>query len=277
VQEGIATVRLCKGAYQEPASIAFPRKADVDANMVKRMRPHAWRRSTARARTWRWHARRQMIEATKKFHLHEHGIPKDASSSRCCMASAATCTNNWPLRYDASVRADGAEWYPYLCCLAERPANVWFVLSTSLGQPSCVEAGAWKVHPMPEQTTYRGMAGMLTRVSAERSRGCRRRGVARGAHRFGRLDGARRLAHVVGAEPSMAAIVRGRSPEAATSRVPTLIWILESPPGGKKRAGKSPADLIAEMETNRAAALKCWLIRPELRSTCRCATRLMAT
>ncbi len=31
-------IRLCKGAYKEPPEIAFPRKADVDANYVKLMR-----------------------------------------------------------------------------------------------------------------------------------------------------------------------------------------------------------------------------------------------
>src|SRR5271168_2263397 len=31
-------LRLCKGAYQEPPDIAFPKKADVDANYVKLMR-----------------------------------------------------------------------------------------------------------------------------------------------------------------------------------------------------------------------------------------------
>ena len=31
-------MRLCKGAYREPASVAFPRKKDVDANYVKLMR-----------------------------------------------------------------------------------------------------------------------------------------------------------------------------------------------------------------------------------------------
>jgi len=34
VEEG-ARVRLCKGAYQEPPDLAFPRKSDVDANYVK--------------------------------------------------------------------------------------------------------------------------------------------------------------------------------------------------------------------------------------------------
>ncbi len=31
-------IRLCKGAYKEPAEIAFPAKADVDANYVKLMK-----------------------------------------------------------------------------------------------------------------------------------------------------------------------------------------------------------------------------------------------
>ncbi|MGH9938728.1 MAG: proline dehydrogenase family protein, partial [Blastocatellia bacterium] len=33
-----AKIRLCKGAYAEPASVAFPQKKDVDANYVKLMR-----------------------------------------------------------------------------------------------------------------------------------------------------------------------------------------------------------------------------------------------
>ena len=35
--EGIR-IRLCKGAYKEPAEIAFPAKSDVDANYVKLMK-----------------------------------------------------------------------------------------------------------------------------------------------------------------------------------------------------------------------------------------------
>src|SRR5258708_19434029 len=33
-----ARVRLCKGAYKEPPSVAYPDKKDVDANFVKCMR-----------------------------------------------------------------------------------------------------------------------------------------------------------------------------------------------------------------------------------------------
>ena len=35
--EGIR-IRLCKGAYQEPASLAYPEKKDVDANYVRLMK-----------------------------------------------------------------------------------------------------------------------------------------------------------------------------------------------------------------------------------------------
>ena len=76
--EGIAHVRLCKGAYKEPASIAFPRKADVDANMVKLMqfmlgdeaRAHGAYLAMATHDV-------KMIEATKKF-VAEHNLSKDA-------------------------------------------------------------------------------------------------------------------------------------------------------------------------------------------------------
>ncbi|HVH88650.1 MAG TPA: proline dehydrogenase family protein, partial [Terriglobales bacterium] len=37
VSQGIR-IRLCKGAYKEPAEIAFPEKSDVDANYVQLMR-----------------------------------------------------------------------------------------------------------------------------------------------------------------------------------------------------------------------------------------------
>src|SRR5207245_2313512 len=32
-------IRLCKGAYNEPPEVAFPRKSDVDANYVRLMKP----------------------------------------------------------------------------------------------------------------------------------------------------------------------------------------------------------------------------------------------
>jgi proline dehydrogenase len=33
-----ARIRLCKGAYKEPPTVAFPNKSDVDANYIKVMK-----------------------------------------------------------------------------------------------------------------------------------------------------------------------------------------------------------------------------------------------
>jgi proline dehydrogenase len=132
VNEGIATVRLCKGAYKEPANIAFPRKADVDANMVKMMQ---WLLSDeAKARGTRLAMAThdvKMIEATKKF-VAEHNIPKDSFEFQMLYGIRGALLRQLA---EEGYRCRcyipyGAEWYPYFMRrLAERPANVWFVLS----------------------------------------------------------------------------------------------------------------------------------------------------
>src|SRR6202161_3957729 len=69
--EGIR-VRLCKGAYKEPAEIAFPAKSDVDANFVSLMKillPSGIYHAIAT------HDPR-MISATKEF-AAANGIAKD--------------------------------------------------------------------------------------------------------------------------------------------------------------------------------------------------------
>jgi proline dehydrogenase len=65
-------IRLCKGAYEESAEIAFPKKADVDANFVKLMKlllPSEIYHGIAT------HDPR-MIEATTEF-AAKQGIAKD--------------------------------------------------------------------------------------------------------------------------------------------------------------------------------------------------------
>jgi proline dehydrogenase len=135
VSEGIARIRLCKGAYQEPASIAFPRKADVDANMVRLMQFMLSDKVRARSAHLAMATHDvKMIQATKKF-VAEHNIPQDAfefqmlygirgAMLRQLAAEGHRCRCYVPY---------GTEWYPYFCRrLAERPANVWFVLSNFL-------------------------------------------------------------------------------------------------------------------------------------------------
>ena len=122
-------IRLVKGAYAEPADVAFPRKADVDAAYLalgERLLEHAERgarpvfgthdvRLIARLRE---RARAlKLPRGTCEFHLL-YGI-RDAEQRRL-VAEGET------VRVLISY---GTAWFAwYMRRLAERPANVWFVL-----------------------------------------------------------------------------------------------------------------------------------------------------
>jgi proline dehydrogenase len=129
IAEG-ARIRLCKGAYVEPAAVAFPDKADVDA------------------------AYRDLMERL----LRDGVFPAIATHDERLIARAvelARANDIAPDRFefqmlygvrrdlqDRLVRAGygvrvyvpfGTQWYPYFMRrLAERPANVAFVLRSIL-------------------------------------------------------------------------------------------------------------------------------------------------
>ncbi len=123
-------VRLVKGAYNEPASLAFPKKSDVDANylaLAQTMLDAGTRASGARAvfgthdialiDTIRRHAASTGVSPAEfEFHML-YGIQRGEQLRLA--------------RDGALVRvliAYGSYWFPwYMRRLAERPANVWFV------------------------------------------------------------------------------------------------------------------------------------------------------
>lgn len=123
--EGIR-IRLCKGAYKEPASIAYQAKNEVDANFVKTMKLllksgvyHGIATHDERmiAETIRF-ARDETI-APEAFEFQMlHGIRRDIQEQ--------LVRDGWRLRIYVPF---GREWYPYLMRrLAERPANAFFIL-----------------------------------------------------------------------------------------------------------------------------------------------------
>jgi proline dehydrogenase len=124
IAEGIR-VRLCKGAYKEPAEVAFPVKADVDMNYVK------------------------LGEMLLDSPIY-HGLATHDDSMIAAAKAYAAGHNIAPSRFEFQmlygVRRDlqrklvsegfnvrvyvpfGREWYPYFMRrLAERPANVLFL------------------------------------------------------------------------------------------------------------------------------------------------------
>jgi len=122
--EGIR-IRLCKGAYKEPASIAFPDKADVDANYVKLMKIlmksgvyHGMATHDEKIiREAQAFATREKI-ARESFEFQMlYGIRRDLQQ--------ALVRDGWRMRVYIPF---GTEWYPYFMRrLGERPANVFFI------------------------------------------------------------------------------------------------------------------------------------------------------
>jgi proline dehydrogenase len=118
-------IRLCKGAYKEPATIAFEEKADVDANYVKLMK--------VLMKSGIYHGLathdEKIIREAQAFATSEkiareafefqmlYGIRRDLQQS--------LVREGWRMRVYIPF---GTEWYPYFMRrLGERPANVFFI------------------------------------------------------------------------------------------------------------------------------------------------------
>jgi proline dehydrogenase len=126
-------VRLVKGAYKEPSSVAIPKKADVDEHFFKLAvvmlessgRPEGFRavfgtHDASLIARIRAHAERAGV-TTRDVEIHMlYGIQR---------AEQLRLVND-----GATVRAliaYGTFWFPwYMRRLAERPANIWFVLKS---------------------------------------------------------------------------------------------------------------------------------------------------
>ena len=119
-------LRLVKGAYLEPAEIAYPHKADVDAAYVRLLE------TSLRADGFTAVATHDeaLIEHTISF-AREHDIPKERFQFQMLYGVRPRLQLDLVgRRYDVLVATPyGPEWYRYLMRrLAERPANVLFLL-----------------------------------------------------------------------------------------------------------------------------------------------------
>ena len=121
-----ARIRICKGAYLEPPEVAFPDKKDVDANYIKVMQ------LLLSSGTYHGIATHdpKMIDATIDFAKRE-GIGKEKYEFQMLYGvrrdlQRQLARDGFNLRIYVPY---GKHWYPYFMRrLAERPANVWFVL-----------------------------------------------------------------------------------------------------------------------------------------------------
>ncbi|HEY9286911.1 MAG TPA: proline dehydrogenase family protein [Candidatus Dormibacteraeota bacterium] len=117
-------VRLVKGAYDEPATVAYPKKADVDRQFEAEMRELLEHGTYPAIAT---HDDR-LIEATRAF-ARERSIATDRFEFQMLYGIRRDLQERL-LREGYRVRIYvpyGTEWYPYLMRrLAERPANLLF-------------------------------------------------------------------------------------------------------------------------------------------------------
>lgn len=126
-----ATVRLCKGAYQEPRELAFPDKRQVDANYARCMdlllSPEAIGRGVYPA--FATHDERLIVRAWDR--AQALGIPPDRFEIQMLYGIRSdlhTPIRRRGLRLRLLVPF-GEEWYGYFVRrLAERPANLIFLL-----------------------------------------------------------------------------------------------------------------------------------------------------
>ena len=125
-----ARIRICKGAYNEPPEVAFPDKTDVDDNYVKVMQ------LLLSSGTYHGIATHdpKMIDATIDFATRE-GIGKEKFEFQMLYGvrrdlQRQLARDGFNMRVYVPY---GKHWYPYFMRrLAERPANIWFVMKNML-------------------------------------------------------------------------------------------------------------------------------------------------
>ncbi len=125
-----ARIRVVKGAYREPAAVAWQQKAEVDAAYVRLMKivldegtyPAIATHDPAMIDATRAHARSRGY-ATSRFEFQMlYGIRRDLQ--------ARLTAEGFPFRVYVPF---GREWFPYFMRrLGERPANVMFVAKSLL-------------------------------------------------------------------------------------------------------------------------------------------------
>jgi proline dehydrogenase len=118
-------VRICKGAYLEPATVAFPDKADVDRNYVEAMHRLMEHGSYPGIATHD----ELIINEAKRF-AKERGIAADRFEFQMLYGvrrdlQEQIVKEGYRMRVYVPF---GSQWYPYLMRrLAERPANIAFM------------------------------------------------------------------------------------------------------------------------------------------------------
>lgn len=119
-------LRIVKGAYSEPATVAFPDKAKVDENfctLVQTQLDNGWYVAVA--------THDEKIVDWTKAYVQSKGISRDQFEFQMLYGIAVDLQKRLAKEgYTVRIYVPyGRDWYGYFMRrLAERPANVWFIL-----------------------------------------------------------------------------------------------------------------------------------------------------
>lgn len=125
------SIRLVKGAYKEPASIAFPKKSDVDANYFALAQEMLRAKTTGECVRPAFGTHDVPLIRRLADYVAQQQMPKDQLEVQ--MLYGIQRAEQERLARDGCrsvvLVAYGTYWYPWFVRrLAERPANLWFML-----------------------------------------------------------------------------------------------------------------------------------------------------
>jgi proline dehydrogenase len=130
-----ASVRLVKGAYDEPPEVAYPDKADTDASFVRLMEALFSDQAQANGVFPAIATHDTRLIDWARDHTRQRGIPPDRFEFQMLYGirtrlQRQLAAEGYRLRAYVPY---GRQWYPYFMRrLAERPANVLFLLRNLL-------------------------------------------------------------------------------------------------------------------------------------------------
>lgn len=129
-----ANVRLVKGAYKELPTVAFPQKKDVDANYLKLAEIFLSPEANPDAFVALATHDKKIIDWAKEY-IKQHNVPHTRFEFQMLYGIRSELqrqlhAEGYPMRVYVPY---GGQWYPYFMRrLAERPANVFFLISNLL-------------------------------------------------------------------------------------------------------------------------------------------------
>lgn len=136
MDQGMAHLRLCKGAYDEPPEVAFQEKADVDANMIRLIRLMLESQEAYPGTYPAIASHDHRIINWVKAYAHHRGVSTDRFEFQMLYGirrdlQLALAGQGYKMRVYIPY---GTSWYPYFMRrLAERPANLIFFMRALVG------------------------------------------------------------------------------------------------------------------------------------------------